>query len=73
MKRLVTAVAIGSMMTLPLAAFAQDKVDLDSDQAKLSYSIGATLGQGLSQDVKIWMSTPSPQRFVTSTAITSCR
>ncbi|WP_353980701.1 FKBP-type peptidyl-prolyl cis-trans isomerase [Salinicola endophyticus] len=52
MKRLVTAVAIGSMMTLPLAAFAQDKVDLDSDQAKLSYSIGATLGQGLSQDVK---------------------
>ncbi|WP_110647874.1 FKBP-type peptidyl-prolyl cis-trans isomerase [Salinicola peritrichatus] len=52
MKRLVTAVALGSVMTLPLTAVAQDKVDLDSDQAKLSYSIGATLGQGLSQDIK---------------------
>ena len=52
MKRLVTAVALGSIMTLPLTAFAQDKVDLDSDQAKLSYSIGATLGQGLSKDIK---------------------
>ncbi|OLO05739.1 MULTISPECIES: FKBP-type peptidyl-prolyl cis-trans isomerase [Salinicola] len=52
MKRLVTAVALGSIMTLPLTAFAQDKVDLDNDQAKLSYSIGATLGQGLSKDIK---------------------
>ena len=52
MKRLVTAVALGSIMTLPLTAFAQDKIDLDSDQAKLSYSIGATLGQGLSKDIK---------------------
>lgn len=52
MKRLVTAVALGSIMTLPLTAVAQDKVDLDGDQAKLSYSIGATLGQGLSQDIQ---------------------
>ncbi|MDH4571662.1 FKBP-type peptidyl-prolyl cis-trans isomerase [Salinicola acroporae] len=52
MKRLVTAVALGSIMTMPLTALAQDKVDLDSDQAKLSYSIGATLGQGLSKDIK---------------------
>ncbi|WP_110597789.1 FKBP-type peptidyl-prolyl cis-trans isomerase [Salinicola lusitanus] len=52
MKRLVTAVALGSIMAMPLTALAQDKVDLDSDQAKLSYSIGATLGQGLSKDIK---------------------
>lgn len=52
MKRLVTAVALGSLVTMPLTALAQDKVDLDGDQAKLSYSIGATLGQGLSRDIK---------------------
>ncbi|WP_110669434.1 FKBP-type peptidyl-prolyl cis-trans isomerase [Salinicola halophilus] len=50
MKRLVTAVALGSLVTLPLAALAQDSTDLDSDQAKLSYSLGATLGQGMAQD-----------------------
>lgn len=50
MKRLVTAVALGSLVTLPLTALAQDNVDLDNDQAKLSYSLGATLGQGMSQD-----------------------
>ncbi|WP_251976009.1 FKBP-type peptidyl-prolyl cis-trans isomerase [Salinicola avicenniae] len=52
MKRLVTAVALGSLVTLPLTALAQDSVDLDSNQSKLSYSIGATLGQGLSQDIQ---------------------
>ncbi|WP_110685737.1 FKBP-type peptidyl-prolyl cis-trans isomerase [Salinicola aestuarinus] len=50
MKRLVTAVALGSLVTLPLTALAQDSADLDSDQAKLSYSLGATLGQGMKQD-----------------------
>lgn len=52
MKRLVTAAVLSTVVALPLTAVAKDNVKLTSEEAKLSYSIGATLGQGLSQDVK---------------------
>ncbi|WP_257125199.1 hypothetical protein [Chromohalobacter japonicus] len=41
MKRLMTAVAFGGLVATPLLAMAAPQ----SDEAKLSYSIGATLGQ----------------------------
>ncbi|GAB2789405.1 macrophage infectivity potentiator Mip [Halomonas shantousis] len=47
MKKLVTAVAFGSLLTAPLLTFAAPQ----SDEEKLSYSIGATLGQSLVQDI----------------------
>ncbi|MHB0774748.1 FKBP-type peptidyl-prolyl cis-trans isomerase [Halomonas sp. WWR20] len=47
MKKLVTAVAFGSLLTAPLFALAAPQ----SDEEKLSYSIGATLGQSLVQDI----------------------
>ncbi|MBZ9558838.1 MULTISPECIES: FKBP-type peptidyl-prolyl cis-trans isomerase [Modicisalibacter] len=47
MKTRVTAVALTLLATAPLALAAPQ-----SDQEKLSYSIGVTLGQSLSQDIK---------------------
>ncbi|MCK0715011.1 FKBP-type peptidyl-prolyl cis-trans isomerase [Chromohalobacter sarecensis] len=47
MKRLMTAVAFGGLVATPLLAMAAPQ----SDEAKLSYSIGATLGQSIKQDI----------------------
>ncbi|MBZ9539876.1 FKBP-type peptidyl-prolyl cis-trans isomerase [Modicisalibacter tunisiensis] len=47
MKTRLTAVALTLLSTAPLALAAPQ-----SDQEKLSYSIGVTLGQSLSQDIK---------------------
>ncbi|WP_280562546.1 FKBP-type peptidyl-prolyl cis-trans isomerase [Chromohalobacter sp. 48-RD10] len=47
MKRLMTAVAFGGLVATPLLTMAAPQ----SDEAKLSYSIGATLGQSIKQDI----------------------
>ncbi|MCI0509917.1 FKBP-type peptidyl-prolyl cis-trans isomerase FklB [Chromohalobacter marismortui] len=47
MKRLMTAVAFGGLVATPLLAMAAPQ----SDEAKLGYSLGATLGQSVKQDI----------------------
>ncbi|MDO0945670.1 FKBP-type peptidyl-prolyl cis-trans isomerase [Chromohalobacter israelensis] len=47
MKRLMTAVVFGGLVATPLVAMAAP----ESDNAKLGYSLGATLGQSMKQDV----------------------
>ncbi|GGX84790.1 peptidyl-prolyl cis-trans isomerase Mip [Litchfieldella qijiaojingensis] len=48
MKTLVTATALGTLLSVSTFALA---APLESEEAKLSYSLGVTLGQSLVQDV----------------------
>lgn len=48
MKSLVTATTLGALLSVSTFALAQQP---ESDEAKLSYSLGVTLGQSLVQDV----------------------